>query len=494
MKDLRDSDKLVAALEDSRKKRVSEAWAATVTPRFDLMSEWIDIIELEQLGPTLARSDYDEYEGTIKDTVLADPSKLGRVIPAGWARETIMKLAKKFQDGWLNSKRREERLLRRREAVEGLMEWMRDEHNKTLDSLRELVSRLGLEIKTAEFQKAAMNVGERVQERDLSYWMTVVDEVLEEEPSTTFFRLRINWEYENDIFKARDTVKALKLIALTSPSKGRAEIASEYYVEEMAKVPSMVIRRDGPQLVEVLAEMRRMTEWEDLVALMCVKPRKVEEEEKEAPPTTTNMVDMATKLRAAEVAAPAGITGEKATLRFLAPKAKTDVVISALQWFSIEKLAEVKYSHFFEDPLGPLKTWTHTAAELCYKEPGYHFLVQRLCHRGNMAKDTSRDELAKALEIDLGSKVAMKTMGSCRDCKSNSPKTKIPLTKPRVMGYGGRERVSGEKDPSHSDSQSQQDVGHVCSTTVLTRSSTEAPLDHDERGPPKEGRGAGPNP
>ena len=398
-------------------KRVNEAWDTTETARHDQTVEWITVLEKEHLNATKAREEYDAYEATLKKLLLDAPEKRGKIIPAGWAKERMLVLARKFQDQYLNAGRREVRFSKIRETTDDITHWIRGGIWGE-DDLFDLLKDAGFEIDRPTFDKSTFNTGERIQERDSAYWRTLVDDVLEEETSSTFFKMRIDWEYETDIYKARDVVKVLKLLnqqATADAPKTKAQLAMEFYTQELTNEDTPVIRREGGSLVDTLKAMETMTEWEDLAAIMCVRPR-AREETKPRPVviTSTNINTVDKKLQELGKAIPREVTAGKAILRFAAPK-KIETVVTALQWFTIEKLTEVNYSHFFGDPLAPLKSWTHTAAELCYREPGYHFLVQRICHRGNMAKDSSRDELAKALEADLGSKVLMKTMGSCKD-------------------------------------------------------------------------------
>jgi len=152
---------------------------------------------------------------------------------------------------------------------------------------------------------------------------------------------------------------------------------------------------------------------------LAVRPRKQNKKPEATNIPTNNIAEAARRLeRAGKLPSPldtAEQTTGKANLAFRPSKpTAAPKTIDNLRWYSKEELAKHNYGHYFEDPMGPLRTWTMAAAEKMYQSPGYHFLVQRVGNRGNAARDNARDRFRDELAKALGCEVKMETMGSCK--------------------------------------------------------------------------------
>lgn len=411
---LGDSSKLKEALDKARKLRIDGAFNETGEPREIMTKEWMESLNKEDINVEKSLEEWTKFLSEIKEKALKEFPE-DRMISGTLAREKILTLQRNFQSRWLKDCRVALRRNNQKMFVEDIFEFCERTDVNTLpgDLFRMLTKwkfLMTLETFTSLYNVTADDLGMGVMNEE--FWRELVDEILSTEQSEAFSGLKINWDLEDDIRDARDIIKAMKMVSAHTPEFTRFQVAQAIMKDE--EYIDQLVKYQGAELDRVLNRMSTMDTWEDMAEIMCIRPKKKREETAPTIPLSVRMVDLV-KVQPDVLKETLRGTGGKAKLSFIKLPERAAEKQMLLSWYTIENMAVHGYSHFFEDPYGPMKTWSVEMAKGLYERTGYHFLVQRVANRGNACKDTSRDLLREALETELATKVNVETMGACKD-------------------------------------------------------------------------------
>ena len=394
LKTLSDSVLLVRTIKRQNERRIADAIEETSAQREVDRLEWIDKVATAELNELAANDALEAFEEDLEEKI-AKKFPGDKIVSASKAKEACLNLVRGFCSEWIRIEGRKKAAQDWRKAVDDMFDWTAQQGSMTVsnearNSLKDWLRFTYTDEEWTAIWTECLEEDNKLEaglRKQKGFWRDIIDGVLDIERSQRYKGRQINWVWEDDVRDGQEFIWCAKVYARDHPEMSKLQIVKEMLADNDPKadqVSHLVIDWSVEELAEIYDKVADMEHWEDIAELMCVHPVRPKEPKKAK--VDVGASGLAKALAALKSSGKeinlAEQSHEKVALSFAQtirkPAADTS---SPLTWYTKTRMTEFGYSHFFEDPQGPLKTWTTEAAQAMYEAEGYHFMIQRVTNR-----------------------------------------------------------------------------------------------------------------